>query len=223
MQLICMFSLLDCLAQEEAKYPVSFKKAFCQFVLKHQKQCDYLEQVDPVTLYYHVEEIIDETALFPDVPPEKELNLKPLEYMDGKLVKEVVYSDKANEILDYIAKKKDRDFADEKKQEHQLIYLIYRMRSKAVHEMSGLGEDIYSFEDFAKDEPFYLDIGRNYVLNGDLMGDDVLKLIIPNIFIRNILQDCVYGYLNECEDKKRFPFENNHMTRKHILSWYYDK
>ena len=29
MQLICMFALLDCLAQERANYPKDSKKAFC--------------------------------------------------------------------------------------------------------------------------------------------------------------------------------------------------
>ena len=42
-QLICMFAMIDCLAQEQANYPQepwAAKNAFCQFVLKHQKQCD---------------------------------------------------------------------------------------------------------------------------------------------------------------------------------------
>ena len=39
MQLICMFSLIDCLAQEWAGYPTGkSKEAFCKFVLQHQSK-----------------------------------------------------------------------------------------------------------------------------------------------------------------------------------------
>ena len=217
MQLICMFSLLDCLAQEQANYPRDSKKAFCDFVLAHQKQCDYLECVEPITLYYHVEDLIEKSVLIPGFPPEKEISL---EYRDRQAVKEVIFSRKAQEILNYIAQKVGPEFAEKKRREHQLISLIYRMRSKAVHEMSGLGENRHPLKFPAPQEPYYRDIGRGYVLNGDWVSDDICELMIPNIFIRNILQDCVVGYLAECQKEKRFPFENNQMTRKHRLSWY---
>lgn len=214
MQLICMFSLLDSLAQERANYPRDSKKAFCDFLLAHQKQCDYLECVEPITLYYRVEEGIEGA--------EKEISLDSLGYLDFHLVKETITSGKAQEILDYIAQKKSSQFAEKKRQEHQFISLIYRMRSKAVHEMSRLGETSFYREHLPK-EPYYRDVGRGYVLNGDIVSDDICELVIPNAFIRNILQDCVDGYLNECRELKRFPFENNRITRKHRLSWYDNK
>ena len=217
MQLICMLSLLDSLAQERANYPWDSKKAFCDFLLVHQKQCDYLECVEPVTLYYHVEDLIEKSVLIPGFPPEKEISLG---FLDFHLVKETITSGKAQEILDYIAQKRSPEFAEKKRQEHQFISLIYRMRSKAVHEMSGLGE-IKHFREFrVPQEPYYRDVGRGYVLNGDWVSDDICELVIPNAFIRNILQDCVGGYLNECKEIKRFPFENNRINRKHRLSWY---
>ena len=219
MQLICMFSLLDSLAQERANYPWDSKKAFCDFLLAHQKQCDYLECVEPVTLYYRVEENIEKTVLLPGFPPEKKISLDSLGYLDFHLVKETIASGKAQEILDYIAQKKSSQFAEKKRQEHQFISLIYRMRSKAVHEMSGLGETSF-YREYLPKEPYYRDVGRGYVLNGDIVSDDICELVIPNAFIRNILQDCVDGYLNECKELKRFPFENNRITRKHRLSWY---
>lgn len=216
MQLICMFSLLDSLAQERANYPWDSKKAFCEFLLGHQKQCNYLEYVDPVTLYYRVEDLIEKSVLIPGFPPEKEISLG---FLDFCPVKEAITSGKAQEILDYIAQKKSPEFAEKKRQEHQFISLIYRMRSKAVHEMSGLGETSF-YREYLPKEPYYRDVGRGYVLNGDFVSDDVCELVIPNAFIRNILQDCVEGYLNECRELKRFPFENNCITRKHRLSWY---
>lgn len=219
MQLICMFSLLDSLAQERANYPWDSKKAFCDFLLAHQKQCNYLECVEPVTLYYRVEDLIEKSALIPGFPPEKEVSLDSLGYLDFHLVKETISSGKAQEILDYIAKKRSPEFAEKKRQEHLFISLIYRMRSKAVHEMSGLGE-ISFYREYLPKEPYYRDVGRGYVLNGDFVFDDICELVIPNAFIRNILQDCVDGYLNECREFKRFPFENNCITRKYRLSWY---
>ena len=222
MQLIYMFSLLDCLAQERANYPTGkeSKKAFCNFVLAYQKQCDYMECVEPITLYYHVEDLIKKSILIPGLPPEKEITLESLGYLDIQPVKQIITSTKAHEILDYIAKQKGQKFAEKKKEEHQFISLIYRMRSKAVHEMSGLGESTSFRQYLMPQEPYYRDVGRSYVLNGNLVSDNVYELVIPNAFIRNILQDCVNCYLEECKEQKRFPFDNNSMLRKHRLSWY---
>lgn len=217
MQLICMFALLDCLAQERANYPKDSKKAFCEFVMAYQKQCDYMECVEPITLYYHVEDLIEESVLVPGLPPEKQITLG---YLYRQPVQQIITSSKAQEILDYIAKQKGAEFAEKKKREHQFISLIYRMRSKAVHEMSGLGESTSFIQHLMPQEPYYHDVARGYVLNGNVVSDDVYELVIPNAFIRNILQDCVNGYLQECMEQKRFPFDNNDMLRKHRLSWY---
>lgn len=220
LQLICIFSLIDRLAQEQANYPRDFKKAFFDFVLKHQKQCDYLECVEPITLYYRVEDIIEESVLIPGFPPEKEVSLDSLGYLYAETVKSVLTKGKAEEILDYIKKKKGTAFADAVAKDHQLISLMYRMRSKAVHEMSGLGESMNYHQELKPTEPYYRDLGRSYVQDGYWVTDDVVELVIPNIFIRNILQDCIEGYLSDCLRDNRFPFSNNHMTRKHVLSWY---
>ena len=37
---------------------------------------------------------------------------------------------------------------------------------------------------------------------------------------KNILVDCINGYLAECEAAKRFPFSNNEITRNPNLTWY---
>ena len=220
LQLIVIFSLIDRLAQEQANYPSDFKKAFCEFILKHQKQCDYLEKVEPVTLYYHVEEFIEESELVPNFPPEKEISLDTLGNLYYVTVKSTLSKGKAKEILDYIEKKKGVDFAHKMIKEHQFISLIYRMRSKAVHEMSGLGETISRRNELCPKEPYYIDMSRMYVQGEDVVSDDVIELIIPNIFLRNILEDCIEGYLKDCAEDNRFPFSNNHITRKFRLSWY---
>ena len=223
-QLICAFSLIDCLAQEQANYPPrpsDAKDAFCQFVLKHQKQCDYMKCVEPITLYYRVEDFIEESVLIPNFPPEKEISLESLGYLYLVPVQNVIWGGKSEEILDYIKKKKGVDFAEKIAKDHMIISLLYRMRSKAVHEMSGLGES-WSFESKRNGHtaPYYRDVGRGYVEDDYWVHDDVVELVIPNIFVRNILADCIEGYLSDCAQNKRFPFSNNHMTRKPNLSWY---
>ena len=220
LQAIGMFAMIDCLAQEQANYPANSKVAFCQFVLKHQKQCDYLESIEPVTLYYHVEDLIEEKEIFPGEPPEKEVSLDDLGYLYSVKAEAVLAKGKAEEILAYIEKHQGAAFAEKKAKEHQFIALLYRMRSKAVHEMSGLGETWKDKRGSYPDVPFYRDVDRGYVLNGEWVSDDVIELVIPNAFIRKILVDCIDGYLAECEAEMRFPFSNNHMTRKHLLSWY---
>lgn len=219
MQLVCMFSLLDCLAQEEANYPWDSKKAFCEFILAHQKQCDYLTGVEPVTLFYRVEDLIEKTVIIPGFPPEKVISVESLG-LNMCSARKAILSGKSQEIIAYISQKKGAEFAEKMGREHQLISLLYRMRSKAVHEMSSLGQCLWEHDRSSPTEPYYRDVGRAYVLNGDWVSDDVYELMIPNAFIRNILQDCVEDYLLKCGEEKRFPFANNSMTRKYRLSWY---
>ena len=219
-QLISMFALIDCMAQEEADYPNDSKSAFCQVVLKYQKQCDYLEAIDPITLYYHVEDQIDEIIPYPNAPAEKVVDLKSLGYIHIQNVRNVLSSRKTEEILAYIKDKLAPDIYEKRKKEHQFIRLLYRMRSKCVHEMTGLGESMRFNEEAKPAEPYYRDLTRCYVEDGYYHSEDVIELVIPNGFVRNILADCINGYLEECLVNKRVPFSNNHIKRKHKLSWY---
>ena len=220
MQAICMFAMIDCLAQEEADYQGRPHDVFCNFVLKHQKQCDYLESVEPVTLYYHVEDLIEEAEPLPGFPPEKAISLEDFGYVYGVKVENILSKGKAQEILDYIEKKKGNKFAEDKAREHKIINLLYRMRSKAVHEMSGLGESWKDSHGLQPNVPYYRDVGRGYVLDGNWVYDDVIELVFPHTFIRSILVDCINGYLAECKAARRFPFSNNDLTRKPNLTWY---
>ena len=68
--------------------------------------------------------------------------------------------------------------------------------------------------------PYYRDVGRGYVMDGNWVSDNVIELVFPNVFIRNILVDCINGYLEECKTNRHFPFSNNGITRKPNLTWY---
>ena len=135
-------------------------------------------------------------------------------------MKDIQPQRKAQQILDYISNKKGVEFANKMARDHKLISLIYRMRSKAVHEMSGLGESLNFHIERKPKEPYYRDVNRGYMLDGNWVTDNVAELVIPNVFIRNILTDCIDGYLADCSTNNRFPFSNNHITRKPNLSWY---
>ena len=221
-QLLGLFSMIDSMAQEWSEYDHSKNPGehFCDFVLKHQHKCDYLDKVDPATLYYHVEELIGELPPFPSISPVKKVSLDSLGCLDMRLAKDVIKANKADEILKHVALKKGDDFAKQKAKEHRLIALIYRMRSKAVHEMTGLGEEAWHNKEYNFKEPYYRVIGRIYEAGFNIISDDVCELSIPNCFIRSILADCLDGYLTECAALGKRPFENNLMTRKHRLSWY---
>jgi len=65
---ICMFSLIDCLAQEYKNYPsYNSTEAFCDFVLEFQDVCDYLDAIEPVTLFYDYEPHINTIVRYPEL------------------------------------------------------------------------------------------------------------------------------------------------------------
>ena len=221
LQAISIFSLIDCLAQESAQYPTDrTRKTFCDFVIKHQKQCNYINEVEPITLYYRVEDLIDKGVLINGFPPEKEVSIEDIGYIDAIPVKSLLMKGKSNEILDYLNNKFGKEFAESIARDHQIISLIYQMRNKAVHEMSGLGESFKKTLDILPNEPYYRDVGRLYVHEENVVSDDVVELVIPNKFLRNILVDCINGYLEDCKTNNRFPFSHNNISRLIRLSWY---
>lgn len=221
LQLICYFSMIDCMAQETENYPTSSDRGiFCDFVLKHVRAYNYLSEVEPVTLYYRVEDSIEMVPFLEGFPKEKAISLDSLGGFGHQLVKDIMATGKSKEILDYITDKQGALQSQKYAREHRLVELIYRMRSKVTHELNGLGEEGNLRKSHGKVEPYYADVGRIYVEDGNVVSDDVYELIIPNSFVRAILVECIEGYLEECLKNQRLPFSNNDITRKHRLSWY---
>lgn len=220
MQLLCMFSLIDSIAQESNNYSGNNNtKIFCDFVLSHCKKFDYLNEIEPVTLFYDIEELIDDVVLIDGFPPEPEISLN-FYSIESKTVPEFIKSKEAKEIVNYAKNK-----APQKIERHRLIKLIYRMRDKAVHEMGSIGIEKYNKinlynKKLINNEPYYFDIGRTYVEDNLIVSDGILELIIPNEFIREVMVDCIENYLIDCRENKRAPFSNNEITRKHNLTWY---
>ena len=54
-----------------------------------------MECVEPTTLYYHVEDLIEKSALIPGFPLEPEISLDSLGYLDMQPIKKAILSGKA--------------------------------------------------------------------------------------------------------------------------------
>lgn len=221
LQLICMFAMIDCMAQEVGNFSSkNNKEVFCNFVLTHQSHGSYLNMVEPVTLFYHVEENIDKIICPQDNKPTKPISLDSLDITDFALFKDVPTQHKVEEILAYLEKEVSQEFADERRNQHRLISLIYRMRNKVIHEMTAPGEGKVLLKDDDMHEPFYRCISRIYMSQGKQVFDEPYTFHIPNSFIRSILLDCLKGYLAECNKQQRAPSSNNKFPQKRDLAWY---
>ena len=129
LQAICLFAMLDCLAQEQANYPSDSKTAFCQFVLKHQKQCDYMESVEPITLYYHVEDLIEKEEPLPEFPPEKVVSIEDLGYLYGVKMESLLAKGKSGNLQLHVeANCKFNQFHDKPKCEGAIPHPQVRKR-----------------------------------------------------------------------------------------------
>ena len=221
LQLLCMFSLIDCMAQEWANYPSKGEQdVFCDFVLKHQTKYDYLNEIDPVTLYYDVEDEIGFETPWPGFPPVKRVSLISPWLKSVTKFTEFVHLGKADEIAQELRRTKPEEYVSRKLERHRLIRLIYRLRSKVTHELSALGDEHPLLKLYQRGEPYYREVGRKYIEDGNVVSDHVYELIIPNDFIREITLDCMDHYLMECVENDHAPLENNSFMRRFRITWY---
>jgi len=226
---ISIFSLIDCLAQEYANYPSrDTAKAFCDFVLKFQDKYDYLDKVEPVTLFYDYEDNIEKIIRYPELidiepslcKPELEISLSKLRLRDETPVKKVIDSSFLDELLKIIERDKGDKIANRYSNQHTLIRLLYKMRSKAVHELSHIGGETKWERADGFNEPFYRDLTRLYVDEGYIVRDKVYELVIPSKFLYDLAQNVIDNYLKHCVDTQSLPFKNNNKyKRKVMITW----
>ena len=169
-KLLVYFSLMDCIAQDLENYPKGGQQnTFTKFILKYQKGYDFLELVDPITLYYHFEE-----KLTPYV------NLEELEEATCYDVNDTPIrslADKMSVLLD-----------DDKLKKHRYVDLLYRIRCMISHEFS----DSYTVKHEIYDNPFYINCGRCYTTeNNNVVEDDVWQLRFPIKFIKELCINCI--------------------------------
>ncbi len=195
---LAIFSLLESFAQEWSNYPSKgTAKAFREFVMHFQESYPYLDAIDPVTLYYDFRE--DLKGQF------------SLDYMhDGNYyyAKVLANNIEAKQIKQYLINTKKGKKTDicYRINQHKYINLLYIMRSKISHEHC-----YYSWSKIADVweiyEPCFISCGSDWILG------------FPYQFIKQLTEECITRYLNECEKKKEDPFKNNLDSRKFRLTW----
>lgn len=208
-QLLCLFSLIDSLAQEYSNYSRGQEqKKFTIFVLEFQNKWEFLEHTDPITFYYDVQEHLDDA-----------INLDFLTEGNVYSPSNMIKSEMTEKIVTCIEAKGLQNI-DDYKRKHRYVDLLYKMRSKLSHELStsgsvspmGLGE--------TEALPYYVSVSRVYSINEDIIEDDIWELVVPVEFIEQLLKDCLGNFLDYCKETQRDPFSNNKFERKFRLAWY---
>ena len=205
-KLLTYFSIIEMLSQEYYNYPdKGNQKTFTNFVLKFQDKCDYLELIDPITLYYHVEEYIKD-----------KINLDNL--IDGGVyyVNSDVIRNKATEICLELETIINTKLCDTFERQHRYVDLLYRMRCRLSHEFSS------SHTSYKQDEtePYYVCCMRTYAKNKTIVNDNVWQLMFPIQFIKELCFNCFNNYLQYCIEEGVPAGSNNGLDRFCELSWY---
>lgn len=224
---VALFTIIDSLAMEVNDYTSrNAKEAFTDFVIKYQNKYDFLENIEPVTLYYDYEDKIKDRVLDEElyelykIPglKEKEINLNEYGVIDSYTVPEFMKSGLSERLLSLIEKQEGSD--NWYKKNHQFINLLYKMRSKAVHELGYLGlEDPVERRD-NKRIPYYREVIKSYIEDKQVKTYKIYELVIPNQFIYDLAKNCINNYLDDCKETKRYPYKNNDgVLRKVYLSW----
>ncbi len=205
-QLLCYFSLMECLAQDVANYPNKGQhKAFTDFVLKYQNKYCYLDEIDPVTLFYHTEKNVGEVFDLSDF--QDGAIYYPTDSFIQKQVKILVT--KLTETI-------GEEAAIKLAQKHRYVDLLYRMRCRLSHEFS----QSYIGHMKHQESPYYISCSRTYIKDKKVIEDDVWHFCIPVEFVKSICVNCIDNYLNECIVNNVLPVDNNSMDRFCELSWY---
>ena len=205
-RILCYFSLIESIAQDVANYPDNQQqKTFVDFVLKYQSLYSYLETVDPVTLFYHLEK---------DISDKVNLN----DFIGGSVyeTQDKIVRDKADYIRGVLYNSFEKQNADKMLGKHRYVDLLYRLRCRVSHEFSHSHILINTFHK----EPYYMRCNRTYVSQGKVVQDDVWQLHIPIQFVKNLCINCINNYLDECVKENVLPTANDSMDRLCELSWY---
>ena len=208
-QLLCFFSLLDSLAQEYSNYSQEKEhQRFTNFILGFQKKWDFLEYTDPITLYYDVQEHLNETV-----------NLDFLTEGNVYSPTQMIESGITERIVDCLATKGLQNIEGYKRK-HRYVNLLFKMRSKISHELSAPGSVSAMGLGETEPLPYYVSVSRVYSIDENIIQDDIWELNVPVEFIEQLLRECLGNYLVCCKEIQRDPFSNNKLERKFRLAWY---
>ncbi|MHC1695811.1 MAG: hypothetical protein AB9835_11205 [Eubacteriales bacterium] len=206
-QALCLYSLIDSLAQEYSNFSEKQQsKCFIDFALKFNKRFSFLNTIDPVTLYYDVQEHLN-----------KEVNLDNIKSGYIYNPNEIIEFGISQKIIDDLKSKIPEKEVCKYINNHKYVNLLYKMRSKLAHESITPG---YIFSLKGKMSlPFYISSSMYDEINGNIYVHKFWELIIPIEFIENLLRECLENYLLFCKESKKDPLSYN-IRRKCILAWY---
>ena len=192
-QTVCLFSLLECFAQEHSDYPKGepgkvFRKFLIDFLDK--EDLDILNLVDPISLYYNCDKLESIYSLD---------NLTPMIYNPIQI---------QNGCADILqACDNCLDDKCDKKEKHKYLNLLYRCRNKISHEMQTPTTRL----EWMQEESH---ISYHKVSN-------VWHLSFHNVYLKNIFNKAIKSFINQRDKNSIDPFVNNDKARRKFIAWYY--
>ena len=200
-----LLTIIDSFAQAEYDYPPANESnaTFQKFVLSHtEKHRKYLERLCPVTLFYDY----FATSYIQELP----LTLGRLySYYDSELTA-------AAETILLKIPENQRERAHSK---HTYIALLYRLRSKLVHELNPLGTPI----EFISNVPS-IALGTEYGPSKEdgkrEMNRQIWTLNFPRKYIYELTKEVISHRIDTCEKQGILPFPLTNEPRRCELSWY---
>ena len=200
-----LLTIIDSFAQAEYDYPPAKDSSitFQKFVLSHtETHHKYLERLCPVTLFY-------DYLATSDI---KELPLtlgRLYSYCDSELTAA------AEAILQRIPENQ----REQAKKRHTYIALLYRLRSKLVHELNPPGTPIEFFSNVPcvfqriEYEPPKGAGTRNII-------KQMWTLNFPRKYVYELTKEVIFHRIDACEKQGTLPFPLSNEPRKCELCWY---
>lgn len=194
---IIIFALIDSLAQEtynkhthiNSTIQKGNKDIFCDFLLNYVHSINYLTRIDPIIAYYDNKKLLDEN----------EINLEYLEDRYEYNATQICNLDGSQRILEFLT----NNGIDIEK--YKYINLLYKHRSKLVHEYREVGNSFRSLQNYTE---------IKYLSNGD--ENVKWKMTIPYIFLKEMFKESLANFLRERKSANEDPFQYS----KDYWNWY---
>ena len=203
--IILLLTIIDSFAQAEYDYPPGKESsiAFQKFVLSHtEKHREYLERLCPVTLFYDYFGSSD---------------VKELPLTLGRLYS--YYDPEMSEAAETILHRIPEEQRERAYSKHKYIALLYRLRSKLVHELNPLGTPV----EFISNIPSVAH-GTEYGPKKEDGTRDAIRQIwtlnFPRKYIYELTKEVVFHRIDVCEKQGILPFPLSNEPRRCELSWY---
>lgn len=215
---ICLFSIIECLAQDYYNYPRNRPQdVFIDYLLKFNDKHAFLKDVDPVTLYYRVE------GYFTAEDKEKfETRLDDILRFDRRDINSVINHHLVEEVFSYIGKKITESQTHELQKQHRFVNLMYKLRCKLSHENQSPGGTGQHQTSYVGRLPYYDRTTLAFIDKADEAPAQrtYWQLVMPVDFLVDALNSCLKNHLEDCNKRGVRPFENNAARVDMFLSWY---